>query len=310
MDFIDPVVQPKADTTADNTPQAVNQLENEIDKAYTTVEKKFADLWTSVGKNTEELQQKYHLEEHKNELLKQLNDARANIEDKTKAKEHLAEFEAKIKSLSEQIPVKALDLKSIDLKALGTQANGYLDTLDSKLEVVEQQAGKYVSQFTSFLSGIVSVNQDATPPEKEDKEVLFTTKLGSNPNYGTSRYDSDLFKLHTTPELYLDEKLDGDLKSFDVDSKTKDISDLVARYDNTLHKLMNELVPVKIAYNVFWYRYFKLEDNLKKQDEQRKKLLETKETKKAEEDDFNWDDDDDEEPVDVGKDVKDKDDWE
>lgn len=308
MEFIDPVVEQKATAEEDKTPQAVNQLESEIDKAYTTVEKKFADLWTTVGKNTEELQNKYHLEEHKNELLKQLSDARANIEDKTKAKEHLAEFEAKIKSLSEQIPAKALDLKSIDLKALGSQANTYLDTLDSKLEVVEQQAGKYVSQFTSFLSGFVSVQPDATP-EKEDKEVLFTTKLGSNPNYGTSRYDSDLFKLHTSPEMYLDDKLDGDLAKFDVDSKTKVISELVAKYDNTLHKLMNELVPVKIAYNVFWYRYFQLEDNLKKQDEQRKKLLDTKETKKADDDDdFNWDDDDDEEPVDVGK--EDKDDWE
>ena len=52
--------------------------------------------------------------------------------------------------------------------------------------------------------------------------------------------------------------------------KTKEISDLLEKYSTTLTKTMNELVPVKIAYNLFWYRYFKQENKLKEHERKEK----------------------------------------
>lgn len=325
---MDPIVAeeeiPKpAETHAEGkTEQTVHQLESEINKAYDSVEKRFGELWTSASKNAEGLQEQYHLDQRKDEILKQLNNAKANINDKAKVSEHLAQFETQFKSLKDQVQLSEVNLPDIDFKKLNQQANTYLDTLDNRLEQVEKQAGKYVNQFASFLTGIVSVdNGDSTTEQTfgEDKETLFSSTLGSN--YGTSRYDSELFKLHTTAKLFLNEDLDveSELKAFKVDAKTEEISKLLEKYDQTLRKLMNELVPVKISYQSFWYRYFKLENNLKEQEEKRRQLLQSKESKSGaneEEEEFTWDDDDEEdEVVDVGKEVKleskdDDDDWE
>ena len=67
-----------------------------------------------------------------------------------------------------------------------------------------------------------------------------------------------------------------EIESFNADSKTKEISGLLEKYPNTLTKTMNDLVPLKISYNLFWYRYFKNDDKLKEQEKKRKELLERK----------------------------------
>jgi len=72
---------------------------------------------------------------------------------------------------------------------------------------------------------------------------------------------------------------------------------------------MNELVPVEVSYNTFWYRYFKNENKLQSLDQQRKELLSKNKgrqtgdvegtAEKEDEDDFAWDEDDEEPPVKV-----------
>ncbi|EGV60465.1 hypothetical protein PSN45_001777 [Yamadazyma tenuis] len=322
MEFVDPVVAqeevPQVEVSHDEgkTEKAVHQLEDEIDKAYGVVEKKFADLWTSAAKNAGDLQEKYKLEERRNDILKQLNAAKDNIDDRAKVSEHLAQVESQFKSLGEHVKdvnLPEFHIPDIDLKGLSNQANVYLDTLDNTLEQVEKQAGQYVKRFGSFLTGFVSVSNDDANTESTfqgEKETLFASPLSSNSAYGASRYDSDLFKLHTTPESFLNAKDDDRLKTFKVDDKTKEISELLEKYDSTLQVLMNKLVPVQIPYNTFWYRYFILQDELKEQDEARKKLLQAKGKSQEEgadddEEDFTWDDDDEEEEaVDVASELK------
>lgn len=324
MEFMDPIVAeeeiselPKNSKPHDEgkTEQNIHQLEQEITNAYDAVEKRFGDLWSSASKNADDLQQKYHLEQRKNEVLKQLNSAKANINDKAKVSDHLAQFELQFKSLKDQVHLSEMSFPEIDFQKLNEQTSSYLDSLDNRLEQVEKQAGKYVNQFASFLSGMVSVNNGDSSTEQtftDEKELQFPSSLRSAANYGTSRYDSELFKLHTSPEMFLNDKLDEEteLKAFNVEDKTETISELLEKYDATLRKVMNEIVPVKISYPAFWYRYFKLEADLKLQDEKRRKLLQTKKQKtgaedEEEEEDFTWDDDEDEEGVvDVAKEVK------
>lgn len=296
MEFIDPVVAEEVPTNEiksnDNksegkTEQAVHQLEDEIDKAYGLVEQKLSSFWLSASKNAGELQDKYHLEDRKNDILKQLNAARENIDDKAKVSEHLAQFETQFKSLSDQ--AKELNLELIDLKKLSGQASVYMESLDSKLEIVENKAGEYAGKFASFLTGLVSVTNDDSKTEQTYKKKSSPFPL----EYGSSRYETDLYKLHTSPDQFLDaEEGDGKL----IDGKTEEIAQLLAKYEK-LTNLMNELVPVKISYNSFWTRYFNLQDELKQQDENRKKLLD-----KEDEEDFTWSDDEDE-AVDVASEV-------
>lgn len=298
MDFIEPVVEKTQITEReqpeinDKTEETVLKLESEIDQAYSAVETQFQHLWSAASKNASALQETYQLEEHKNQLLAQLNSAKDNINNRAKVQETLALIEDQLKKVS---------IGNVDLKNLQTHANSALDTLDAKLEVVEKQAGKYMNQFTSFFSNIVSVGP-STEENKvpEEKEVLFTTSLTDHNNYGSSRYDNELFKLHTTPSLYLTEEQEDEKETseFDVDSLTGEISDLLKKYP-ALEKLMNSLVPVKIPYNTFWLRYFKQDKELKNAELKRKELLEkNSKTKDNEEEDddeeFTWDDDEEE----------------
>mmetsp|Transcript_8342 Transcript_8342/g.8269 ORF Transcript_8342/g.8269 Transcript_8342/m.8269 type:complete len:346 (-) Transcript_8342:55-1092(-) len=310
MEFYDPIVAqeelPKTEGINDNkTEEAVHKLEDEIDQAYTAVETRFAGLWSSASKNANELQEKYKLEEHKNQLLEQLSSAKTNINNKAKVTENLGQIEEQLKALSGHIP-------DVDLKNLQQHASSTLDTLDSTLEQVEKQAGKYVTQLTSFFSGMVSVNP-GLQQQDESSETLFKTPLATKENYGTSRYDNDLYNLHTTASIYTSDESDNkeEVKKFNADAKTNEISKLLKEYPNTLTKLMNDLVPVKISYELFWYRYFKAEEKLKESEQKRKELLKKKETKDANEneddgEEFNWDDDDEEEDVvDVAKETQD-----
>lgn len=308
MEFYDPIVAqeelPKTESTNDNkTEEAVHKLEDEIDHAYSAVEAKFSTLWASASKNATDLQEKYKLDEHKKQVLDQLNSAKENINNRAKVKENLGQIEDQLKNLTTHMP-------EVDVKNLQTQATNALGSLDSTLELVEKQAGKYANQFATFFSGIVSVNLDAQASGTE-KETIFKSPLNNKENYGTSRYENDLYHLHTTPTIYTTDELDDndEIKKFSAESKTDEISDLLKKYPETLTKLMNDLVPVQISYERFWYRYFKTETKLKESEQKRKDLLNKREKKgkdEADEDDedFTWDDDE-EEAVDVAKDVKD-----
>lgn len=160
---------------------------------------------------------KVSLEEYKQNFIKQLNTTKQSLNEKT-SELHVQES---LKSIEDQ-------LKKIKLQDISTQANSALDVLDSKLEVVEE-AGKYFGNFTSFLSNIVSISpgDDSTNnnnnANQQTKEVLFNSSLNQYNNYGTTRYDTDLLKLHTTEEFYLSDELDdeNEIKDFNADEKTK-----------------------------------------------------------------------------------------
>lgn len=290
MEFYDPIVTLEAesekkenDTKTDN---AVQKLESEIEKAYEAVEARFGTLWTNAAGNAQELQEKYKVEEHRKQLLEQLKVAKDNINNRAKVTETLAQFEEQFK----KVPVPEVDFKKLQL-----QANDALDVLDSKLELVEQQAGKYVSQMSSFFSNFVSVSGPTSDSKNIDEtSTIFVAPSHPTSEYGASRFDNELFKLHTTTEFYTDPVGDEKEAGFNADSKTEEISKLLEKYPNTLTKLMNDLVPVKISYNLFWYRYFEHESDLKQAEKRRQELQKDK-GDEEEDDDFTWDDDEEEE---------------
>ncbi|EDK45482.1 conserved hypothetical protein [Lodderomyces elongisporus NRRL YB-4239] len=300
------------------TEKTIEALENEIDKAYTLVESKFQELWKETTVNAQVLQDKYNVDEYKESLFKQLNSMKANLADNQNLKsvtENLKSFEVQLKEMKLEDKFR--------IKEIANTADHALDVLDSKLEIVEKEASKYISSFSSFFSSIVTIKSDTPPPEQTEgktRELLFSSNPHDYAHYGTTRYDNDLFKLHTMQTYYLDEGNDDNqedgFKQFNVDLKTNDIEALLKKYPNTLTNTMNDLVPVKVSYNKFWYRYFKHDNKLKEMERQRKELLAKEKSEKKrgdknnintnddgdeegeeedDEDNFNWDDDDEEE---------------
>lgn len=248
------------------------------------------------------------LGELKQDILHQIASAKESLITNELLQSNVTFAENKLKELADR--VKSTDVSST-FDAVSTRANKALDSLDSQLEIVEQQASKFVSLLTSFFSSMVVVKEEPKPAvEQKDADRSFSSILTSA--YGNTRYDNDLHKLHTTEKFYLESNANEEtqIAAFDVSSKTTEISALLEKYPDTLQQLMNKLVPVKIPYDVFWYRYFEQEQQLKQQEESRKKLLKKPtETPSSEvqagildgkagddddeedDDDFAWDDD-------------------
>lgn len=295
MEFFDPIVAQeelpnKEGDEKSKTEEATQKLEGEIDKAYIALEGRVSEWWKSASNSANGLQEKYQVDEYRKQLLEKLENARHSIDSRTKVGENLANLEDQLKTLSKGI-------SDVDMSDIQKTASTALGALDSGLEQVEQHAGKYYNLFASFLSGIVSVSSEERP--QTEPEVFFKTPLQDSEAYGTSRYGADLFKLHTSPDIYLSEDKDdkAELEQFKVQDKTNEISDLLKNYPNTLEKLMNDLVPIKVSYELFWYRYFKVEAEIKDAEQKRKDLLSREKeavSSSKEDDQFDWDDDDDE----------------
>lgn len=281
--------------------ESIARIEEEIDSAYTMIENKFASLWSSASRNAQDLQKQGNLEKHKNGLIDQISDIRKSLVSNESNSHNESLVQEKIDNIKQQVE----EYKSkVDMSSLTSKANQALDSLDSKLEIVEQQAGKFVSLFASFFSNVVSVNASTNDLEPDNKPKMPHTAYGSN------RFESDLFQLHTSEGPYLSSGYDvlADFESFNVDDRSAEISGLLQRYPDTLERTMNKLVPIQTSYKEFWYRYFVNEAKLKSNDQARKELLAAEqihkrderngpigdEQQEEDEEEFTWDDDDEE----------------
>lgn len=313
MEFTDPIVAQEElpdhkavneeGNTNEKTQKAIHRLEEDIEVAYSTIETKFSSLWANASESAQGLQEKMKLEDRRKEIVSQITAAKNNINNNKMVQANIQSAEKQLKDLGDHI--KSLE-SSIDVKSISSQANKALDSLDSKLEIVEQQAGRFVSLFASFFSNIVSIDSPKDSSKKEP-ETIFSNSGIPGAAYNSTRFETDLFKLHTSEHFYLDDSDDStnDDGYFDIEEKTLEISNLLKKYPDTLEKLMNKLVPVEISYSKFWERYFKQELKLKENDQKRKELLSSESEVKAklslenasddDDEDFTWDDDDEDE---------------
>lgn len=257
MDFNEPVIShqqllnDEVPNSTEHSIPAMARLEHDIDDVYSLIESKISTFWNSASRSVQGTQSKSNTQLGEHERKKD----GALVEKKS------------ISGL-----LDASDPK-IDLASISVLANKALDDLDSKLEIVEKKAGYFVNSITSFFSN-ASVNKSTS---LANRNVDDSSPLPIIPGdaYGSSRYDMELFKLHTTEDLFLDDKLDDvtELSKFVVDDMTEDISSLLSKYSETLEKLMKKLVPTKLTYNKFWFRYFKQESKLRAGEKARKELL-------------------------------------
>ena len=282
------------------TEQVIEQLNSEIENTFSKMESGWSNMWNSASKNANELQRQYHLEEYKKGLFDQLQNVKNNMDNTKTVQNGLGAVEEQLKNLGKQLHVEDVQ----------NATSNVLENLDGKIEQVEQLTGKYVSQFASLFSGMFAIN----PAESEKEELFSRPSLNPREEYGTSRYENELYTLHTDPSYYLDSEKDNkeELDLFKEEEKTEEIAALLKKYPKSLEKLMNELVPLKVSYKLFWYRYFKAREQLTTAEQKRKQLMASKSSSSSnpgrgevdeEEENFAWDDEDDADVVDLGKEV-------
>lgn len=320
---LDPIIDSEStnEKKESSTEHSILLLEKEIDTIYTNIESNLTTIWSKTG---------IDLDSKKKELYSKLETLKKNP--------ILDNFNSLESSLNLN-NIKSVDLLSLKasldnekLTSLSKSANAALDNLDSHLEQVESKAINYVkslnvnvnvSSINSFMGSLWNSVVSIEPETPKLEELQETTKSNLF-KYGTTRFDQDLYKLHTLKDGYIsgvifdvgknkddvsadssgydqsdattpsgsadssDSIESDDISDFNVDSKTDEISKLLKTYPD-LNNLMNELVPIDLSYKLFWYRYFKQFDEIKRVDELRKKL-----TQENEEEEFDWDDDEEE----------------
>lgn len=200
------------------------------------------------------------------------------------------------------------------LALLTKKAQIYIDELDRDLEVVENTAGSYLTQFGTDLKSYLKDAVNVAPPRDGPKEsgsssgnagsseVLFNVPEDIRNQIYSTRLDAQLHALHTSPEPFLvspDSAFEPFQASFNVDSQTDRIASDLETYPK-LRTLMESLVPAKVSYADFWTRYYFMREQISGQEEKRKALLKQASdaaaaSSKGGAEDFNWDDDDEEE---------------
>lgn len=208
---------------------------------------------------------------------------------------------------------KGKDQKKM-LDILTKATNSYLDDLDHELEQVEKFAGSYATKVSSFIkTNLLETDakirerliEDANKGDLDANESNLLFNVPDNiktPIYAT-RTEAQLHALHTSQDLYVTDAIDSEfatfLKSFNLESKTAEISSLLKKHSQ-LQNLMAAVVPTKVSYEEFWARYFFMYGKILEQEEKRKKILENN-ADDGDDEDFNWDDDDDDDDDENGK---------
>lgn len=307
-DYVAPKEQEKkeGDHPANSIDAAADKLETGIEKAYEKLAStNWGSLWSSVKKQGE------------------IAITRAN----TVAADVRARAEAIAISEREENSVQAAKGDSNESDAadsatstsggsnrtmlweLTKRAQNYIDELDQDIEELEKAAGSYLGKVgkdvKTLLRDTVSIDGPNHQVDRDDvdmeagedasSEVLFNVPEDIRNQIYSTRLDAQLHALHTSAEPFLatgkeDQFVEFQAKEFNLDKMTDTITEDLKEYPS-LRKLMEQLVPDKVAYDQFWAKYYYMRKQISDQEQRRKKLLEQA-TESQE--NLGWDDEEDE----------------
>ena len=158
-----------------------------------------------------------------------------------------------------------------------------LQDLQKAEEAADEALLKFGSNIRDFLQNAISI----APPSGESdaaqgsggagSTVLFEVKDAQGKRViHTSRFDAQLHVIHTSTESFAKdpsgEEFDSWTQTFDIDSKTSDISADLAKYPE-LRTTMEKLVPDQVPYAEFWKRYYFLRHGIETAEARRRDLL-------------------------------------
>ena len=140
---------------------------------------------------------------------------------------------------------------------------------------------RFGANIGNFLKDAVTV---APPTDEKNKDgsskILFESKDqdGKRVIHGT-RFEAQLHAIHTSLDKFTKDPESEEYASwkedFDIDKKTESIRQDLEKYEE-LRKTMEKLVPEKVDYKNFWYRYYFLRMIIEADEQRRKEFLKGK----------------------------------
>jgi len=184
------------------------------------------------------------------------------------------------------------------LARLRTEAAKRLKEIEKAEDAADEALLKFGTNLRNFLKDAVSI----APPSGEAGQgstVLFESKDASGKRViHTTRFDAQLHVIHSSTDSFtkdpVSEEYEPWTKTFDLDSKTEDISKDLENFAE-LRTSMEKLVPDTVSYGDFWKRYYFLRHSIETAEARRRDLL--KGAAASAEEEVGWDEDSDDETI-------------
>ncbi|KAN0119982.1 BSD domain containing protein [Hyaloscypha variabilis] len=182
------------------------------------------------------------------------------------------------------------------LARLRTEAAKRLKEIEKAEDAADEALLKFGTNLRNFLKDAVTI----APPSEEagqSSTVLFESKDASGKRViHTTRFDAQLHVIHSSTDSFtkdpVSEEYEPWTKTFDLDSKTEDISKDLENFAE-LRTSMEKLVPDTVSYGDFWKRYYFLRHSIETAEARRRDLL--KGATASAEEEVGWDEDSDDE---------------
>ncbi|KAH8789696.1 hypothetical protein BGZ57DRAFT_754175 [Hyaloscypha finlandica] len=182
------------------------------------------------------------------------------------------------------------------LARLRTEAARRLKEIEKAEDAADEALLKFGTNLRNFLKDAVTI----APPSEEAGQgntVLFESKDASGKRViHTTRFDAQLHVIHSSTDSFtkdpVSEEYEPWTKTFDLDSKTEDISKDLENFAE-LRASMEKLVPDTVPYGDFWKRYYFLRHSIETAEARRRDLL--KGATASTEEEIGWDEDSDDE---------------
>ncbi|PMD35602.1 BSD-domain-containing protein [Hyaloscypha variabilis F] len=182
------------------------------------------------------------------------------------------------------------------LARLRTEAAKRLKEIEKAEDAADEALLKFGTNLRNFLKDAVTI----APPSEEagqSSTVLFESKDASGKRViHTTRFDAQLHVIHSSTDSFtkdpVSEEYEPWTKTFDLDSKTEDISKDLESFAE-LRTSMEKLVPDTVSYGDFWKRYYFLRHSIETAEARRRDLL--KGATASAEEEVGWDEDSDDE---------------
>lgn len=162
------------------------------------------------------------------------------------------------------------------LARLRSEAAKRLKEIEKAEDAADEALLKFGTNIRNFLKDAVTI---AAPSDQagQGNQVLFESKDASGKRViHTTRFDAQLHVIHTSLDSFTkdpaSEEYEPWTKTFDVDSKTDDISKDLDTFSE-LRASMEKVVPDTVAYGDFWKRYYFLRHSIETAEARRRDLL-------------------------------------
>jgi hypothetical protein len=162
------------------------------------------------------------------------------------------------------------------LARLRSEAAKRLKEIEKAEDAADEALLKFGTNIRNFLKDAVTIAPPSGQAGQGD-QVLFESKDASGKRViHTTRFDAQLHVIHTSLDSFTkdpaSEEYEPWTKTFDVDSKTDDISKDLDTFSE-LRASMEKVVPATVAYGDFWKRYYFLRHSIETAEARRRDLL-------------------------------------